>query len=190
MREIDFNNIHLVQPCMKYMDSYREAIVEYLQQRVEDFAYPKVAGKRAAMAYLQRLDNMRRGIGVPIGFVPYSAFWLVDGRQYLGSGDVRHYLNDKLRRLGGNIGYSVRPSAWRRGLGTLQLALLLDEAAGLRISKPVVTCFDVNAASARVIEKNGGVLVSKVNNRIDGQDKLTRVYQIDLTPLGGRGMIG
>ena len=179
--EINFDNIHLIKPHMSYMDSYRAAIAQYRAHGVEDFAYPKVSTKRNASAYLKRIENFRRGIDLPKGYVPNSAFWLVDGRHYLGSGDVRHYLTDNLRKLGGNIGYSINPLFWRRGLGTLQLQLLLDEAINLRIAKPIVTCFDGNTASAKIIEKNGGVMQRKINNKFRGEDRLTRVYEIDLT---------
>ena len=180
--KIDFDreNLHLVPPCAAYMHSYRAAIYEYLKWAVEDFAYPKLKTRRDLAGFLRRSDNARRGIGVPSGFVPSSAFWLVDGQHYLGSGDVRHFLNDRLRVYGGNIGYSIRPAAWQQGLGTIQLALLLAEARKLHIEKPIITCFDANIGSAKVIENNGGVLQRKVFNTIRGMERLTRIYEVDL----------
>jgi len=166
---------------MDYMDSYRAAITEYTRRGVEDFAYPKVSTKRKALAYIRRVENFRRGIDLPKGYVPSSGFWLVDGRHYLGSGDVRHYLTESLLKLGGNIGYSINPLFWQRGLGTLQLELLLGEAKNLHIQKPIVTCFDGNTASAKIIEKNGGMLLRKITNKFRGEDRLTRIYEIDLT---------
>lgn len=177
--DIDFNNLHLVEPCMEYMDSFREALLEYMAHRVEEFAYPKLSNSRDAKAYLRRIKNFRKG-KVPQGFVPSSAFWLVDGRHYLGSGDVRHCLNDALKRLGGHVGYSIRPSAWHKGLGNIQLALLLEQARLLNIERAVITCYDSNSASAKVIEKNGGILVNKVVNRVQGVKKLTRIYEVEL----------
>ena len=179
--EINYDNIHLIKPHMSYIDSYRAAYAEYARRGVEDFAYPDVSTKRRALAYIRKTENFRRGIDVPKGYVPASSFWLVDGRHYLGSGDVRHYLTESLLKLGGNIGYSINPLFWRRGLGTLQLALLLQEAKKLRIAKPIVTCFDGNTPSAKIIEKNGGVLLRKITNRFRGEDRLTRIYEIDLT---------
>jgi len=183
MKEIVPNrkNLHLVEPCQMYIDSYRAAIAEYRRHDVADFVYPKVSTRRDAAKFLRELEGARRGIGIKSGFVPSSAFWLVDGRHYLGSGDVRHFLNDSLRTFGGNIGYSIRPAAWRQGLGTAQLAMLLTEAAKLHIAKPIITCFDGNIASIKVIEANGGVLVKKVNVQTRGANRLTRIYEIDLT---------
>ncbi|MCL2415389.1 MAG: GNAT family N-acetyltransferase, partial [Defluviitaleaceae bacterium] len=107
-------------------------------------------------------------------------FWLVDKNLYLGTGDIRHFLTDQLKKLGGNIGYSIRPAAWRNGLGTIQLALLLLESKKLNILSPIITCFDHNIGSARIIEKNGGILLQKVFNWHNGKEILTRIYRIDI----------
>jgi len=177
--EFDRKNLHLVPPCAAYMHSYRAAIHEYMKWAVEDFAYPKLKTRRDVAGFLRTAEENRRGINVRSDLVPSSAFWLVDGRHYLGSGDVRHFLTDKLRVYGGNIGYSIRPAVWQQGLGTIQLALLLDEARKLHIQKPIITCFDANIGSAKVIERNGGVLQRKVVNTIRGMERLTRIYEIE-----------
>ena len=181
LKEINFDNIRIINPCIDYIDSYRIAIEEHRRNKVIDFAYPKVRTKRQITAFFKKLDRFSRGTDIPGGYVPTTSFWLVDGYNYLGSGDIRHYLTDNLRKLGGNIGYSIRPAAWRCGLGTIQLSMLLNEAKKLRIQKPIVTCFNENIASAKIIEKNGGVLIKKICNRFDGEDRLTRIYEIDLT---------
>jgi len=87
-----------------------------------------------------------------------SYFWVAEASIYLGAITLRHSLNDFLLRAGGHIGYSIRPSARRRGLATWALAEVLTEARGLGLDRVLVTCGDDNLASARTIEKNGGVL--------------------------------
>ncbi|WP_326654635.1 MULTISPECIES: hypothetical protein [unclassified Streptomyces] len=42
-------------------------------------------------------------------------WWIVEGDTYPGAVDLRHYLNAFLLDAGGHIGYSIRPSARRRG---------------------------------------------------------------------------
>ena len=61
-------------------------------------------------------------------------------------------------RAGGHIGYGIRPSARGRGLATWALQSVLARAPALGLRKVLVTCGDSNLASARVIEKTGGVL--------------------------------
>jgi predicted acetyltransferase len=94
----------------------------------------------------------------PCDWVPHSTRWVVEGDEFLGSLSLRHVLTPGLRAVGGHIGYSVRPSARGRGVATEGLRLMLPVAAGLGIDPVLVTCDDDNLASARVIERNGGVL--------------------------------
>ncbi|MGW4164471.1 GNAT family N-acetyltransferase [Streptomyces sp. NPDC004788] len=92
------------------------------------------------------------------GRVHATNWWIVEDDTYLGAIDLRHELNDFLLKAGGHIGYSVRPSARRRGLATWALAAVLVEARALGIDRTLLTCDDTNIASARTIERNGGVL--------------------------------
>ena len=97
---------------------------------------------------------------VPVGEerVHATHWWIVEHGTYLGAIDLRHYLNDFLLDVGGHIGYSIRPSARRRGLATWALGAVLPEARGLGLDRVLVTCDNGNLASARTIERNGGVL--------------------------------
>lgn len=83
--------------------------------------------------------------------------WVVEDDTYLGSLAIRHTLTEYLLREGGHIGYSVRPSARRRGVATEALRLALPLAHDLGIDPVLVTCAESNDASRRVIEACGGV---------------------------------
>jgi predicted acetyltransferase len=113
-------------------------------------------------AFLARLDACSQGLGLPRGFVPHSTFWLVrDRAEVVGVSNVRHALTPALRREGGNIGYGIRPSARRQGLGRELLRQTLAQAARIGMSKALLTCAKTNAASVRIILANGGVLESE-----------------------------
>jgi len=108
-----------------------------------------------------RLVRARDDAPRPTGHVPATFFWVVDDAEpatYLGSIAVRHGLTPFLLEVGGHIGYSVRPSARRRGVATQALRLVLPHAATLGIDPALVTCDTDNVGSAAVIEANGGVL--------------------------------
>ncbi len=67
--------------------------------------------------YLAIQDNVRVGIGLPPGAVPYT-FLVADlGCVLVGSSDIRHHLTEKLTRWGGHIGYVVLPGTAGSGTG-------------------------------------------------------------------------
>ncbi len=108
--------------------------------------------------YLERLDALRLGHGLPAGHVPETSLvGEVDGL-LVGMLRVRHGLNRRLARMGGHIGYVVRPAYRRRGVGMALLARGLTVAAGLGIDPALVTCADDNLASIAMIERAGGRL--------------------------------
>ncbi len=89
--------------------------------------------------------------------VPASTRFLVEDDTLLGVVNVRHRLNDRLRRFGGHVGYSVRPSARGRGHATAMLRHALEILRELGERKVLVTCGEDNPASAAVIRRCGGV---------------------------------
>jgi len=108
---------------------------------------------------VETLAKQSRGEGLDSGWVPGTTLFLVDDGRILGVANVRHRLTDQLRRFGGHVGYSVRPSERRKGYATELLERVKAYARGtLGIGRLLVTCEAENVASARVIEKCGGVL--------------------------------
>lgn len=93
----------------------------------------------------------------PQGQVAATTLWWIDEEEYLGRLTVRHRLTDRLRTIGGHIGYDVRPSARRLGHATAMLAAALPVARGLGIGRALLICGQDNVASRKVIEANGGV---------------------------------
>ncbi|PYE48990.1 GNAT family N-acetyltransferase [Deinococcus yavapaiensis] len=119
--------------------------------KIEDLEADFAAHVRDRRAF-ERRENLGPG------FVPQTEKWLVDEERVLGRVKIRHELNDRLREFGGHIGYEIRPSERRRGLGSLALRLALDEARALGLSEVLLTCDEDNLGSRGVIEHNGGVL--------------------------------
>lgn len=70
---------------------------------------------------------------------------------------VRHFLNDYLEKYAGHIGYSVRPSERRRGVGTWMLRSVLPICRTIGLETIMVACLDTNPASRRIILSCGGV---------------------------------
>lgn len=74
----------------------------------------------------------------------------------IGMIDLRHTLNDFLKDLG-NCGYSVRPSERKKGYATEMLYQLLQMAKKTEMKELHISVEKNNTASAKVIQKNGGV---------------------------------
>jgi predicted acetyltransferase len=170
--------VRLIRPHPRLRESYLEASDEFgtahrdgdgdlVEEADEGFAgvtftregLATTAGFEVFVA--RRLEMADDGAPRPAGRVPCSFFWMVDDADpgtYLGSLAVRHRLTPWLTDFGGHIGYSVRPSARRRGVATAALRLGLQEAGRLGIDPVLLTCEVDNDISARVIQRNGGVL--------------------------------
>jgi predicted acetyltransferase len=98
---------------------------------------------------------------LPEDLVHCDYYWITDGtgagEEVVGFLALRHSLTAWLLEEGGHIGYSVRPSRRRLGHASRALALAQRRSAELGLDRVLLTCDEPNVASARTIERNGGV---------------------------------
>lgn len=167
---------HVIRPDARYHRSYLAAHDEFAgahrdgdgdwQQAADpSTGFTGITFTRESLedpAEFRRLVAARRADELaetprPAGRVPCTFLWLVEGDEYLASVALRHELNDFLLREGGHIGYSVRPSARRRGYAGTALAQTLELAAQSGMTRVLLTCDEDNVGSRTVIERAGGV---------------------------------
>ena len=148
----------LVAPTPIVHRSFVAALREYhAEHRNEDLDATSLTRTDRFTKYVASLRaDERPDTPRPRGWVPATTLWYVDDEEYLGTLQIRHQLTRHLRRVGGHIGYEVRPSARRQGHATRMLELALPYAKRLGIDPALVTCDATNVASRKVIEANGG----------------------------------
>lgn len=114
------------------------------------------------------MQRYRRGIDLP-GDRVRSAFLAadVDG-ELVGRASIRFGLDAFHAVRGGHIGYGVIAEFRRRGYATAILNESISIARSEGVDPFLLTCDDNNVASAKVIERCGGVLETVVLNENGG----------------------
>lgn len=153
---------------------------EYLAHGDEPNGMSNLGGVERYADFLAHFRAYARKECCPPGFVPGTQYLAVresDGR-VVGMLNFRHELNPRLLETGGHAGYSVRPSERGRGYAAQMVELLKPIARQMGIPRLLITCDRENLASARTIQKAGGVLEDERWDDADG--RWTQRYWVQL----------
>ncbi len=169
-------------PGKKYESKAREYVQEFIDQEssldgtggLEEFLETQSYEKWL----IQVEENSDTSVRVP-GRVNDATFFYVreEDDRIVGMVNIRFGLNAHLFWEGGHIGYSIRPAERGKGYGTLMLKEALGFCRLIGLSQVLVVCAGTNEASARVIEKCGGVLEDEVVSKRSGE--VMRRYWIE-----------
>lgn len=147
----------LREPSMDLADDFRRMVAEY-RKADEEFDRANALLTTDPGRYIKAAKEIADGLGLLPGMVPQTSYWLVrGGGTIVAASWLRHRLTPALGIEGGHIGYTVRPQFRRQGYGTQICALTLERARRFGIRRALITCDTDNVASARIIQKNGGV---------------------------------
>lgn len=115
------------------------------------------------------------------GWVPGYRFAMIRGStgETVGDIDLRVGLTEKLKMLGGHIGYEVYEPYRGHRYATRSCRLLLPFAKALGINPVVLTCDPANIPSVKTIEALGAKLVKTHEVELEpGFLRWTNVYHI------------
>ena len=172
-------NLALVKPTMQDRDAVVEMLTEWKTHIIENHTN-KSPWKIFAndfqdfQYYIDHLDTLEESGGL----VPDTTLFCIDRDRnvFVGAVNIRHYLSAHLLKSGGHIGDGIRPSERRKGYATAMIALALEECRKLGIDRVLMCCGKDNIASAKSIQRNGGVL----ENEIEDDGKIVQRYWIEL----------
>ena len=173
--------MRLVFPTIEYKDKAIEYINEFYEYDSE------INGTGALDRFLQEstyekwLEECIRAMDIANmreNKVPDLTYFYVreSDNRIVGMINIRLALNDFLRKEGGHIGYSVRPTERRKGYGTDMLAEGIKVCESIGIHEVLVSCDKVNFASAGVIKNNGGMLKDEFYSQT--YDEILQMYII------------
>lgn len=150
--------IQLVKPEAISEKSYWSYINDWKEAGETIIPVASAPGTESFEAQVHKWKNEERGVDLPAGWVSSSLYFLInEDHKILGAVHIRHELTEALMKLGGHIGYGIRPDERRKGYATAILQQALTETEKFGISEVLVTCDDDNPGSFKAIESNGGV---------------------------------
>ena len=163
--------IILVKPDLSYADE----IIKYKEESLKES--PIINGSAgldrlsSIEDWLEELNKRSCEDTVPEGLVPSSTYLGIREKDnyIVGMIDIRHYLNEYLTQVGGNIGYSVRKTERNKGYAKQMLKLALEKCKELKIKKVLITCNEDNIASEKVI-LSANAKFEDIRN-VDGENK-------------------
>jgi len=140
---------------------FEEMLAEYREAgETQVYKGHQVIAWQGYAAFYDLLSRMKTG-GYPTpDIVPMDSYFIEEGGRILGELYIRYGLSLRLEKIGGHAGYKVRPTERKRGVATTALRLALRLLLQKGVERALVTCNETNAASARVIEKCGGIRIN------------------------------
>lgn len=164
------DNVILVKPDVSFADEIRSYREEMLLAGSSMDGTGALRRLEDPMEWLRQNALLENPENIPKNKVPATQFVLTDtetGRIY-GMLQVRHELNEYLKRFAGHIGYSVRPTERRKGYAKKMLKLSLQYCKEtLKLHRVMVSCLVGNDASRKTILACGGVFEERVYEPIE-----------------------
>ena len=162
----------LIKPTSEYASQIAEYRQEFLAAGDSMDGCGSLRVMENPLDFINKCKDYESEETLPEGRVIATQFLLIrrcDNR-LVGMLQVRHYFNDYLKKYGGHIGYSIRPSERRNGYAKQLLKMALPFCREIGLDKVLITCIDGNIGSEKTILANGGVYeytIHEPNEKVD-----------------------
>lgn len=144
--------LRLIRPHSDFLESYYQACKETWGFVHNDYIIHNPAFyEQWRENIFDEYQKQEAGIGLPEGYVPSVTFWVVMGKEYIGTVNIRLQLTTQLLDYGGNIGIAIRKNQRRKGYAYKALNLAVDIAKEMKINPIVMTCCDDNKSSLKLL---------------------------------------
>ena len=164
-------------------ESYRNQALEYIEEHHRYNSNINGSGGLDRYvpeydAWLEHLEEMQN-CEPNENRVPGETYMLVRERdnRLIGMCNIRYVLNERLERIGGHIGYGIRPTERRHGYNEINLYLALEHCREHGLDVVYLDCDDDNPASYRTMEALGGIMINRWE---DPEEGLCRRYAINV----------
>ena len=151
-----------VIPTLEYKDKAIEYIKEFIEYKSD------INGSGGLDRYLDDYEGWleyreeSRNCPVSEDRVPAEEYFMVnEDDEIIGMCNIRFTLNDRLKKFGGHIGYSIRPTKRGNGYNKINLYLALKECDKHNIDVVFMDADLDNPASWKTMEALGGVRVKE-----------------------------
>lgn len=118
---------------------------------------------------LMRSNTLKESVDPKFG-VSETYFAVNNDGEIIGIINFRHDLTPFYANTG-HVGCSVRPSCRKKGYATEMVSLILQKAKAAGLQELKLVCRQSNVSSAKVIMKNGGVVVRTFGDKDDLKDE-------------------
>lgn len=131
--------------------------------------------------WLKKIENEEYIISTEFS-VPSKTYFFVriSDKKIIGMTNIRLELNNKLKYIGGHIGYNIRPSERGKGYNKIQLYLALLECQKNGLDTIILNCMKNNFKSANTITSLGGILINEGEKTYYNQKVVIQEYIINV----------
>lgn len=156
----------LVKPNEKYQKSYYELVNEAIENEDVQEMGNAYRENEEFSHLVKRLKDREKGKNISKRDVPATVYFIIENSEVVGTIDLRHVLNKNYFERLGHIAYYIKPSKRNKGIATKALGLALKKYEKEPIARILITSYEDNLASRKVIENNGGKLEKIVFDEI------------------------